>query len=1520
MVERIDIERALDALASDEQGMKFQGLAVVLGKERWRELVACERHKDLGLDAYAPGLLSPDGRGMGLASSTTGSFRKLNEDAEKAHKNYCDVRLFIFYTTGKVSQPKKAEWADKIRAAYGYELVVMSREEIIACLQLPDNAAICRTHLNISVPYQPSLVDVRKQAQEAASAVAADWAAHPRIAGKPRITLDAVVLDGHGRQTREIFNTADLRGLLLRGRRLVLEGPAGRGKSTTLIQLAEAGGVPEAVPFLVDLPAWVRSPVSILDYIARMPQFLAHGIDPVALARLAQNEPCMFLLNGWNEISNVHAQDAATALHGLERDFPKAGIIVATRAQELLPGLPGSTRLRLLALSPAQRLSYLEQAIGSGRAHELNAMLTEDQVLNELTQTPLILSEVTTIFNSGGEIPRTKLGLLGAVVRVMEQSDEHKNHLRGLPLMGGAEDYLRALAIRLTSRGEVIIGEAEARTICYSVSEGLKNRKQIGALPEPSDLLDALCKHHILEPLDYPTVGFRFEHQQFQEYYAALMLRERLADLVTTRDLAQRKAFGREFINEPAWEEQFVMVAEALGASDGDAASVANVAAGGLLVRSALEVDPLFAAGLARLCGPSVWQEVRSDLGLRLRALYATDNLPYKQIALAAMLATGSEDFADVLVPLITSADQQTRLATYRAGPYFHPSSLGAQWKQVVAGWQEQMRVEFVSELTIYHRLPGIALYFARSDPGALVRIEAIQALGWVGQHQEVSELLQAMTDSEFRQAIQGLHAEEIPPALRSRAISGYKDLMAQSVDPKMRFRISMAMAELGDIDSPTRLSEELAALPSQLVKELSDYSLQPAVEIVRKANPQWVSLWVADRIIEGTLWRDTWLPLVLGIPDSLREELLQRVCNENLRHGTSGQIIPLLAATAEPVHAKVIFAKLCEHRRRLLVDAQNQEKQEIDRQLRDLFHAVPGQVAVEGLSDMLTKLPDGFELSLVTEIFSRMGSLENSLRDLLPDHLRQQLRRYLKAAVPGVLGLDDFRGEDKARLASALAEVGEPEDSADLLKLIRADIERVRSGRPARAQGDQSAKAQGSVMSYSHWHVQALIRLDHAAAELAVVDLLKEPEYELDAAWALVTIAKKLVDSRSGVTGRFGVRARDYRTLRTAPPEWCGKYNETRRVKFARAIKERITDLLEESRSGDHKAVPYHHRLKELATTLAELDPKHSADLIMEIAAHPARFHGWKPVELLEALLFGGVSLAADRVISTLEPVVAEVRSHGAHDGNAGLLKRLLSILPFVNPQPQGIAHIRQLLTEFRLPLHDQRDLLVALGQSGCDEGLALLRDFARQSDATFEHMAKDWIEAVAACPLPGAKSMLLSLIDPEVIDGVGGLDCPEYSADLLASCLSDLARADTALVDRVLGLTGQDLSLKRRLVLAKIVARLDTAQSALAGLNLIDDNSPQPIPYDLGKFIEDIFLEKRPYKGSSQSYTLVPRAASDLRKRLFEMAESDSRRTRSACSLLGQIEEWRLEHGRPSSEPRHPAYESGKPWPPFL
>lgn len=84
---RSDIEKALADLISNEEGMTFQGLAVVLAKKRWTDLIACERKKDMGADAIPKGPFAAEGIGKVLACSTTATIAKIRSDAQKVKTN-----------------------------------------------------------------------------------------------------------------------------------------------------------------------------------------------------------------------------------------------------------------------------------------------------------------------------------------------------------------------------------------------------------------------------------------------------------------------------------------------------------------------------------------------------------------------------------------------------------------------------------------------------------------------------------------------------------------------------------------------------------------------------------------------------------------------------------------------------------------------------------------------------------------------------------------------------------------------------------------------------------------------------------------------------------------------------------------------------------------------------------------------------------------------------------------------------------------------------------------------------------------------------------------------------------------------------------------------------------------------------------------------------------------------------------------------------------------------------------------
>ena len=254
---RIDIEKALDELTSQEEGMRFQGLAVVLGKKRWPQLIAHQRKKDLGLDAYAPPSLTPQKIGKGLAASITPTLRKITADAKTAKQNFPDLKTLLFVTAAKVGNASRKKWREAIQKDHGLELHIIEREEIITLMMMPENASLCAGFLHLDIDSEPQVVDLIVRIKRAAGAVTQTWAGKTK--GHPLIDLTAVRLNPNGAESADVLSLEQINEVLSQSFRIVLEGPAGRGKTTTLIQLAQYART-AGTPFMVDLPAWTSSP------------------------------------------------------------------------------------------------------------------------------------------------------------------------------------------------------------------------------------------------------------------------------------------------------------------------------------------------------------------------------------------------------------------------------------------------------------------------------------------------------------------------------------------------------------------------------------------------------------------------------------------------------------------------------------------------------------------------------------------------------------------------------------------------------------------------------------------------------------------------------------------------------------------------------------------------------------------------------------------------------------------------------------------------------------------------------------------------------------------------------------------------------------------------------------------------------------------------------------------------------------------------------------------------------------
>jgi hypothetical protein len=1494
---RIDIERALDELASQEEGMRFQGLAVVLGKKRWPELIARQRKKDLGLDAYAPSSLTPEKIGKGLAASITPTLKKISGDAKTARKNFPDLKMLLFVTSAKVGNADRKQWEEAIQKDHGLELHIIEREEIITLMLMPENASLRATFLHLHTDAEPQVVDLIDRTRRAADIVTRTWAGKTK--GHPLISLTAVRLDPNGAESADVLSLEQIDHALSQSRRIVLEGPAGGGKTTTLIQLAQRART-AGTPFIVELPAWTSSRRGILEYIAGMPAFQAEGLTAADLARAQQTEPFLLLLNGWNEIAESNSAQANDALRELERDFPSAGIIVATRTHHLKPPLPGALSLRLLRLRRAQRAAYLAARLGVKSA-ELRARIDADPSLDELTRTPFILSEVVSLFEAGAKIPSTKMGVLAEVTRLQEQRYEHRNALQAAPVFGRQTDYLKALATEMTRRGAVALPEDDARAFATDVARALANRGQIEVVGAPA-VLATLTAHHVIERVDYPQTAFQFEHQQLQEYYAALDVRARLLDLRDDdSDVIGR--FTADYVNESAWAEPLRMIAETFAEQTGDGETDRqNTSAGRKLVEMALGIDAVFAGELAQLCGAAVWNEVRAAVGERLRGVYAIRDGSYRQYALAAMLATGADDFGDIIVPLLSGQDQQTRLRTYRLWPDIQVSSLGPNWRDQVRGWSEEARADFISEL-LHHRVDGEVAAFAAEDNSIAVKKAAVSGLMWTGSDDALIRVLESM-DAQTFEDIARKDADRMPAALRPKTIAAMRKFIESTTDHPARLRTALDLIEFGETGLDGVVKDAMAALLSSDMRNLGSHYIQPALEYLRKTDPVWASEWVAIQIAEGVLYgHEYWLPFMTAIPDGLVEKYLQRLETEDFKNTHFGGMIAVIAALSDANLAARVFAKLRELRRK--IDAEPGVRYEFEwhvmRQLGAVFRSLPGDIAAAGILSSVTS-GNFLDIKVAADLLSRVARSDMEPLSIADDGLKARLRAYLKSSVDLVLRQDDFNGEEKAYLASSIAQVGKPEDMADLVKLIHADIARVRHGRAARAAGDRGPLGNGGSMSYAGWHIAAVMQLD-PGAEQVLIDLLPEPEYLSDAAAAMACDFVPKPEHPFNRTFRYDLMwaAREGRT----PPPGDGQ----RRTRFATALNTEIRRLRAQLQEGKSAA-----GLKELAKALAAIDARGSAAAVIDVTAMPGEWGEYVRLDAAERLLMAGVVLPATTAFSLVDSILKRTESW-MQESDRYLLRRILALCPFVDDPAAGVARIRDVLGK-RQPLrYELRELVTALGESRSDAAVDLLYELASNAQ-TFEQCEDNFVDAFAALDTSRARELLLGFVDPDT-RGIALTRRP-HREDVLVARLTELARHRPEAAARLRELCERDLPELNRYVLSKVMDCLGTPEALSANLNLIDDARPSPVPQGIWDQLKSAFVERRPYGQNSNVFTEHARASNELRVRLFRMVIEDEKRRKSAFMLLGQIEEWRLEYGRPTGEPRHPDLASGQSWPP--
>jgi hypothetical protein len=865
------------------------------------------------------------------------------------------------------------------------------------------------------------------------------------------------------------------------------------------------------------------------------------------------------------------------------------------------------------------------------------------------------------------------------------------------------------------------------------------------------------------------------------------------------------------------------------------------------------------------------------------------------------MLATGSEDFRDVLLPIFANENQQVRLSTYRLWSDIQPECLGADWRDRVRGWNEAARVDFVSEL-LHHRLDIDVAAFAVGDPSNAVKKAAASSLFWTRSDDAAVRVLESMDAPTFEEVARE-NADRIPMPLRDKTVAALRKFIDNTQDEPAKLRTALTLIEIGGAGLDEVVKKTLIAVTAGDMRNLGPYYIEPALKHLAKTDPTWTSEWVAFHVGENVLYpHDYWMRFATDIPEALVEKYLKRFETEDLSRKHFGGMVAVVAAGANATLAARVFSSFRDQRRKIDAEPETPHpfEHQVMRQLDVVFREFADDVRVAGLLQSATP-GDPLDIRVATDLLSRTARSDTRPLQLSDDDLKARLRAYCKGSIDTVLGRDDFNGEQKADLASCIAQLGYAEDMTDLVKLIRADIERVRQGREARAKGDRGPRGDGATMSYSSWHIAAMLELDPVGAEPVLIELLSEPEYGGDAAGAMARDFLPKPERTWDTTFRYELMWAA-REGRLPPP----KNNDTR-LRYAAALGAEIKRRLEQSEEAQG--------IKTLANALAAIDGPASMPLVLQVLALPGQWDEGTRVDIVERLLTSGAAVPVAAATFIVDSILARTEKYGMQDSDKYLLRRALSACAFVDDPTKGIAKTREVLGKKRLWGHELRETVTALGESRCDDAVDLLLEMAADQQI-FEQCEDNFFNAFAALDTARARDILIGFVD--AANAKLALPRRPHREDILVARITELARRDPKIAAYLRDLCERDLPDLNRHILSKVMNWLGTSEALTANLNIINDAKPSPVPQGVRDQLEGAFVERRPYGDSPNVFTQHARASNDLRTRLFKMATSDEKRRKGAFGMLGQIEEWRLDHGRPTGEPRHPDLASDQPWPP--
>jgi DNA polymerase III delta prime subunit len=365
---------------------------------------------------------------------------------------------------------------------------------------------------------------------------------------------------------------------------ILLAGRPGSGKSTTLKQLllemARKALVHEnrPIPVLVQL----KGDRSIQDLIIAEFRRTRLRVTIEQIDDLLMDDKLLLLLDGVNEMPS---DDLRRRLQDFREDNPTTPMIFTTRDLALGGDLGIEKQIEILPLKKPQMREFVLKYLPEYGDKLLRQL--QDR-FREIAETPLLLKMLCDVFDPVTQkIPKNKGELF------LEFDQKYRKLKQDAPVYNDFWLFRSELLAHLAF--VMINGDPQKPTDAWLtisrhqaeiiLEEWLTQRRMEDAPTKAKRWLEYLLEHDLLQ-VAADVQQIEFHHQLFQEFYAAIKLKDMFQD--SHPDLMDEKRLQYFYLNYLKWTE---VISSVLSLTDGE--SIATQ-----ILHSALNVDLIFGHNL----------------------------------------------------------------------------------------------------------------------------------------------------------------------------------------------------------------------------------------------------------------------------------------------------------------------------------------------------------------------------------------------------------------------------------------------------------------------------------------------------------------------------------------------------------------------------------------------------------------------------------------------------------------------------------------------------------------------------------------------------------------------------------------------------------------------------------------------------------------------------------------------------------------------------------------------------------